>query len=166
VAVFTKLETLIMGKTSIIKGIQMFVMTIQLYEVGSTDLDEVAEALRDAVEGMNFYIGNSTTLHARKPEIKEFNNKVVEEFSKAQRFVSFGLSKVAARLVFGNDDKDSKSSQLANYKVFELGIAENYIPLLSENCKKEIEGSFKITNDKDLRALTMKSESEVEQSDS
>jgi hypothetical protein len=164
-AVFTKLETLVLGKTSIMRGIQSFVMTIQLYEVGSTDLDEVAEALRDAVEGINFYIGNSTTLHARKPLIKEANKKVVEEFSKAQRFVSFGLSKVAARLVYGNDDKDSKSNKLAKFKVFELGIAENYIPLLSENCKKEIEGSFKITNDKDMRALCMKSESEVELSD-
>ena len=59
----------------------MFAMTIQLYEVGSTDLDEVAEALRNTVEGLSFYIGNSTTLHYRKPEIKQANQKVVDELS-------------------------------------------------------------------------------------
>ena len=42
---FSKLDLLLTGKVSILKGILMFVMTIQLYEVGSTDLDEVSEAL-------------------------------------------------------------------------------------------------------------------------
>ena len=95
------MDVLLIGKTSLLKAIEMFVMTIQLYEVGSTDLDEVAEALLNAIEGLNFYIGNSKTLHSRKPEIKEANQKVVEELTKAHRFISFGLCKVAARLVCG-----------------------------------------------------------------
>ena len=49
---FTKIDSLCTGKASFLKSILMFVMTIQLYEVGSTDLDEVAEALREAVEGL------------------------------------------------------------------------------------------------------------------
>ena len=45
VKLFNKFEILLTGKVSILKAIIMFVMTIQLYEVGSTDLDEVSQAL-------------------------------------------------------------------------------------------------------------------------
>lgn len=67
---FGKLDSLITGKSSLLRAIQMFVMTIQLYEVGSTDLDEVSEALREAMEGLRFYTAASTTLH-------RFNDRVV-----------------------------------------------------------------------------------------
>lgn len=49
---FNKLDSLSTGKASLLRAILMYVMTLQLYEVGSTDLDEVAEALREAVEGL------------------------------------------------------------------------------------------------------------------
>ena len=132
----------------------MFVMTIQLYEVDSTDLDEVSEALRNAVEGLNLYLGSRTTLHYRKPEIKEANKKVVDDFSQAHRLISFGLSKVAARLVNGKNNNGQNDS-LAKLKIFEKGIAQRHIPLLSDNCKKEIEGSFKITGDAKCRELAL-----------
>ena len=41
-SVFTKLDTLLTGKFSILKAIMILAMSIQLYEVGSTDLDEVS----------------------------------------------------------------------------------------------------------------------------
>ena len=99
--IFSAVKALLTGKTSLLKAIEMFAMTIQLYEVGSTDLDEIAEALRGALEGLNFYIGISKTLVSLKPEIKEANQKVVDELTKSQRFISFALCKVAARLVNG-----------------------------------------------------------------
>jgi hypothetical protein len=95
------------GKNSLLKAIEMFVMSIQLYEVGSTDLDETAEALRNTLEGLNMYIGISKTLHSRKPEIQEANQKVVDELSKSQRFISFALCKVAARLIHGGENANS-----------------------------------------------------------
>ena len=101
---FNKVELLLTGKTSLLKAIEMFVMTIQLYEVSSTDLDEISEALRNAFEGINIYIGISTTLHSRKPQIKEANQKIFDEFTKSQRFISFALCKVAARLIFGKEN--------------------------------------------------------------
>ena len=65
--IFSAVKALLTGKTSLLKAIEMFAMTIQLYEVGSTDLDEIAEALRNALEGLNIFIGISNTLHSRKP---------------------------------------------------------------------------------------------------
>jgi hypothetical protein len=73
---FTKLDFICTGKGSFLKAILMYVMTIQLYEVGSTDLDEVAEALRDAVEGLQYYNAVSTTMHSLKPELFEHNKNL------------------------------------------------------------------------------------------
>jgi len=139
-------------------------MTIQLYEVDSTDLDEVSEALRNAVEGLNLYLGSSTTLHYRKPEIKEANMKVVDDLSQAHRLISFGLNKVAARLINGKNSNVQNES-LAKLKIFEKGIAQRHIPLLSDNCKKEIEGSFKITGDAKCQSLAKAERDDVEYSE-
>jgi hypothetical protein len=49
---FKMLDNLATGKFSLLKVVMMFTMTLQLYEVGSTDVDEVAEALRSAIEGL------------------------------------------------------------------------------------------------------------------
>ena len=142
----------------------MFAMTIQLYEVDSTDLDEVSEALRNAVEGLNLYLGSSTTLQYRVPEIKEANMKVVDDLSQAHRLISFGLTKVAARLINGKNSNGQNDS-LAKLKIFDKGIAQRHIPLLSDNCKKEIEGSFKITGDAKCRELALTERDEVEYSE-
>ena len=61
-SVFSKLDTLMTGKFSLLKAIMIFAMSIQLYDVGSTDLDEVSEALRNAVEGLNFFVAASQTI--------------------------------------------------------------------------------------------------------
>ena len=66
---FNKLDLLATGKASLLKAIMMYAMTMQLYEVGSTDLDEVSEALREAVEGLQFYKAASETLHSLKPQL-------------------------------------------------------------------------------------------------
>lgn len=52
---FKMLDTLMSGKYSLLRAIQMFIMTIQCYEVDSTDLDEVAEALDSAERGLNYF---------------------------------------------------------------------------------------------------------------
>ena len=54
----------------------MFVMTIQLYNVGSTDLDEVSEALREAVEGLQFYKAASQTMNSLKPQLTKANKNL------------------------------------------------------------------------------------------
>jgi len=36
------------------------------------------------------------------------------------------------------------------FEILRLGIAERMIPTLSDNCKTEIEGSFKIMEDEEL----------------
>lgn len=148
---FKQLDMLCTGKASVLKSILMYVMTIQLYEVGSTDLDEVAEALRDAVDGLQLYSAASTTIHSLKPALLDYNKDFLADCVNSQRFIAFSLNKVACRLVHGNDESSEANEELSKISILKNGIAEKFIPRLSEECKKEIEGSFKITNNTELR---------------
>ena len=153
-SVFTKLDNLMTGKFSLLKAIMIFAMFIQLYEVGSTDLDEVSEALRNAVEGLNFFVAASKTIQARKPEITQHNEKFLADVAQAQRFIAFALNKVAGRMISGKGSEEEKNV-LSKFTILHGGIAEKFIPVLTEQCKKEIEGSFKITNDRELQAMAL-----------
>ena len=102
---FNKLDMLTTGKSSLLKATMLFVMTMQLYEVGSTDLDEVSEALREAVEGLQYYSGASVTMHSLNEHVLEANKNLYNDIVNSQRFVAFALSKVSCRLV--NGEKES-----------------------------------------------------------
>lgn len=52
---YKMLDNLLSGKYSLLRAILMFIMTIQCYEVDTTDLDEVAEALGSAEQGLNYF---------------------------------------------------------------------------------------------------------------
>lgn len=132
----------------------MFTMTTQLFEVGGNDLDECAIALRAATQGISYYIANNETLSIQYPFSKSLNEKIVEELVASNRFIATGLNKVSARFV-RDHYRDNQTSSLCKYKVFEHGIAQNYIPLLSKECKDGIEGSFKLIEDEKLRQLCM-----------
>ena len=73
---YNKLDMLTTGKASILKALMVFVMTMQMYEVGSTDLDEVSEALREAVEGLQYYSAASETLHSLNERVLEANKSL------------------------------------------------------------------------------------------
>jgi hypothetical protein len=59
----------------------------------------------------------------------------------------------------------SETKYLAKFSILRNGISEKFIPRLSDHCKKEIEGSFKITHDEELRQSTLAPPSSVELSD-
>ena len=54
---------------------------------------------------------------------------------------------------------------LSKHKILRNGTAEKFIPRLSASCKRELEGSFKITKDEDLRAKTEQDASTIELSE-
>jgi len=76
------------------------------------------------------------------------------DFVSTHRFIAFALSKVACRLVNGKSEQET--CDLAKFTILKNGIAEKFIPKLSDMCKKEIEGSFKITQDEELRQSTLR----------
>ena len=53
--------------------------------------------------------------------------------------------------------EENEKSVLSKFTILRGGVAEKFIPVLSEKCKKEIEGSFKITNDRELQEMALAS---------
>ena len=78
------------------------------------------------------------------------NKNVFNEIGNAHRFLAFALSKVAGRLVNVKSETD-EACDLAKFTILRNGISNRFIPKLSEMCKKELEGSFKIIGDEELR---------------
>ena len=161
---FNKIDMLTTGKASLLKAITVCIMTMQLYEVGSTDLDEVSEALREAVEGLQYYSAASETIQSLNEHVVEANKNLYNDIINTKRFVAFALSKVACRLVNG-ESETAEPSPLSKFAILRNGISEKFIPKLSEYCKKEIEGSFKITADETLRQSALASPNSVNYSD-
>lgn len=79
------------------------------------------------------------------------NGKVVDDLNKANRFINTGLNIVSARLV--HETASSDAQNLSSYKLFEYGVAQNCIPMLSKECKDAIEGSLKLIEAEELRKL-------------
>ena len=93
-------------------------------------------------------------MHSLLPVIYEHNKNFYTDCVSSQRFVAFALNKVACRLANGKSES-SEAVELSKFSILKNGIAEKFIPRLSEYCKKEIEGSFKITKDEELRKSCM-----------
>lgn len=122
-------------------------MTTELLNVRVSDLDECAQALRAAVEGLCLYIASNSTLVMKFPSLKKVNEKIVEELKRQNRFLQTGLNKISALLTFASPSKNSVN--LERYKAFRHGIALNCISKLSKNCRSQMEGSFKLVGDKE-----------------
>ena len=59
-------------------------------------------------------------------------------------------------MISGKGSEEEKNV-LSKFTILHGGINEKFIPVLTEQCKKEIEGSFKITNDRELQAMALAS---------
>ena len=59
-------------------------------------------------------------------------------------------------MINGKGEENDKNV-LSKFTILHGGVAEKFIPVLSEKCKKEIEGSFKITNDRELQEMALAS---------
>ena len=57
------MNEMLAGKYSLLRSIALFVQQIQMYELSTTEIDEVHFALRRAVSGLNYYIAAGTTLN-------------------------------------------------------------------------------------------------------
>ena len=88
---------------------------------------------------------------SQNPELKEKLEKLNTPAKYFLRSIAFTESKTAARLINADDRELEKSFN--KISLLKNGIQERMIPNLSANCKKEIQGSFKIVDDQRLREL-------------
>ena len=113
-------------------------------------LDEIAEALRNCVEGLGYYkiMRSNWTMQGRmKFYPHDQMNTLVEE---SMRAFNYTIGVVSYRLMVLNKDEDDDMKKLSKLNILQGGIEPRFIPSLSQETKTQIEGSFKITQDKQL----------------
>lgn len=124
-------------------------------------LDEISEALKNTAEGLNAYLVMNQNLplkvQARISKIDSYGVIVRESL----RAISYTIGVVAYRLILLSEDESQDKKKLSKLNILQGGIEGRFIPSLSQETKTQIEGSFKITNDKQLQQLALQSEDKV-----
>ena len=117
---FKTLNDIVAGKYSLLNSIALFVQQIQLYELSTTEIDEVHFALSKAVAGLSHYLAAGSTLNSQHEAIKPAHTILYDNLKFLQRHLAFGESSVAARLV--NDSVKTVKS-LEKFEILKNSIA-------------------------------------------
>lgn len=126
-----------------------------------TWLDEISEALKNCVEGMNSYLVMQHNLpHSSQMRVAKVDSyrKVIEESLRA---LNYSIGVIAYRLIHLTKEESEDKKNLSTMNILQGGIEARFIPCLSQETKTQIEGSFKITGDRQLQQLAVQSEDKV-----
>ena len=91
----------------------------------------------------------------------EKHDTFITVVEQSQRMVCYGIGAVAYRLIQLNKDETDDRKNISKLNILQGGVEVRFIPSLTSDTKIQIEGSFKITNDKQLQQLAFKNETEV-----
>ena len=75
--------------------------------------------------------------------------------------VIYGIGVVASHLIRLNNHEADDTKNLGKLNILQGGLEPRFIPSLTTETKRQIEGSYKITNDQELRVLAMKDDTEI-----
>ena len=73
---FKGLDFIMTGKFSLLRCVALFVMMTQLYDISTTDLDEVHLALSTAVGGLNWCLAAGQTLSSQREELRAGHDRL------------------------------------------------------------------------------------------
>ena len=130
----------------------MFGYHTVLYDISFTDLDEVSEAMQQVVDGLRFFLSGLQTLVLHDPETIDEQTEMTQKLEFINRQLQLVHTRGAAMLI--EEGKDVPHIQFEKFNILKTGIALRFIPSLSEKCKKQLEGSFKIVEDDSMKELT------------
>ena len=154
---FSFAEKILDSDKSILRICLMFSMMMTAHKPDVTWLDEIAEALRNCVDGLNTYkimrknwpvkVDIKIIRRVNETEFKDIDkiNKLVDE---CMRSFNYSIGIISYRLMHLSKDEDSEMKKLSKLNILQGGIEPRFIPSLSHETKIQIEGSFKITQDK------------------
>ena len=75
---FKGLDFIMTGKFSLLRCVALFVMMTQLYDISTTDLDEVHLALSTAVGGLNWCLAAGQTLSSQREELRAGHDRLYQ----------------------------------------------------------------------------------------
>lgn len=154
---FSKLEEILLGSTSMLRSLQLFILSINCFQVTSTYLDEVSIVLFKALEGIKMFKSALDTAVSLNTELDVPQKESFEkQLMRVNRLIGYQQSKVAQWLINSKPEglKPETMEFLQSLSVLQHGIKQNWIPSLSARCKKELEGSFIMMNDQQMKSLT------------
>ena len=158
---FSYLEKNFLGELAASQLTNLFTLALCSYKPEVTWLDEASEALCNCATGYNSYLlARQNTLPSVQSQLDQndsFYNGVLE----SQRKTIYAIGAICYHLVQLNKEEASERKNLSRLNILQGGIEPKFIPSLSSETKRQIEGSFKITNDTELQQLALTDESEI-----
>ena len=118
------------------------------FEADVTWLDEISEGFKMCLASFNALISCESNLYFDDPnEAPVKGTAAFKGITDYMRNFSYVLCHVAFRLI----KTESTTDKVAKQELISGGYETKFIPLLQESTKLQIEGSFKITGDSQLR---------------
>lgn len=137
----------------------LFCLFFTTFEVDVTWLDEIAEGLRHATAAINNALLSVKSIRLESnPMLTLDDDELVVYLQNVLRQISYTIGWVSGRLI---QQKQDENDELSKLNVLQGGIENRFIPDLSQPTKIQIEGSFKITGDKELQKLALQDPSEI-----
>ena len=155
-----------------IKNIRIMAWFFNFIQLEVTWFDEVAEGLKNVIEASNsfriFFDGLGIDLLWKAKSVSTW-----DVITQTMRQMSYTMCVIAHKLISPaeeeekEEDKEKKAKKPDFEKLTMLqgGLESRFIPELSDKTKTLIEGFFKITQDNELRDLSLKKSEEIEVTD-
>lgn len=158
---FCFISSLLEAENSINSICLMFSLMMSSHKPDIIWLDEISEALKNCAEGLNSYLIMQYNLPVKAifklEQVDSFATHVRENL----RAVTYSIGVISYRLIHMEKDESEEKKKLNKMNILQGGIESRFIPSLSVETKAQIEGSFKITNDKQLQSLALQSNDQV-----
>lgn len=138
-------------ENSVTRIVLHFCIAVCSYTPKVTWLDEIAEALKNCSTALTEFIAMCNCIPAKSEADRRAINSVLPFMQFVYRYVNYAIGNVASQLInrnFGEETSDLNGLKKLN--ILQGGIETRFIPSLTEETRLQIEGSFKITQDKQL----------------
>lgn len=141
---------------SMLRTASLFCLAFVSIDVDVTWLDEIAEGLKLVLTAINSALLSMKRVHVdQAPGLDMSKNSFVVFLENVLRQVTYTLGFVAGRLIQQDQGANDDDNTLSRLNVLQGGVEDRFIPGLSEPTKVQIEGSFKITGNKQLQKLAL-----------
>ena len=125
-----------------------FALMLVNFDPDITWLDEVTEALKNTITSLNDYVIFSHNIPIKIKRSLFDSDSFLKFVHFTQRQLGYTIGIVTYRLIQMEDlEQSSGLAALNKLNILQGGIEDRFIPTLSDETRKQIEGSFKITAD-------------------
>ena len=160
---FSYLEKVLSDENCLLRSIKKFCLMFCTYNVDITWLDEIAEGIKNVATLLSDFTVFSQNLPAKTKKSFRLQDPTTKFLNESLRQITYTVGVITQRLIKA-EDGESESAVLKSLSKLNLlhgGVEDRFIPSLTDGTKHQIEGSFKITNDQELRDFALKTQDQI-----